>query len=307
MVIIADKMGRTDSAYHTLVKNIPSRIPIVMVSWVDGFIFNEELLNIKEWVCVCYCEYGWDFKITNSHIWGKTVDNSMRYSGAEWDKFNSWVIENPPIIMFKRELLKKDVSENVVPIEYPNVVGSFEVQNKTSFDDRPISVNQYWGRSNECRLRIHGEIWLHAFKKGFQPCDNVYYVNQYLQNEIGEKWVTMWIPHWARIDINNLLAINGLSKLSLSWPGAGFKCFRHSESPVNSTMVMHKNDFAWAYDWDESNCVLVDFGKEIEGIENALVNKNLHEIYLKGVETAAKYKVDNYINDYILPMINKFL
>lgn len=305
MIIIADKKERTDSAYHTLIRNIEG-VNIVVVSWVEDFIFNDALLGVKDYVLICFCEYGWNYKITDSHIWGKNKDGSGRYSGGDWDKFDEWVKNNPPLMMFKRELLKKDVSDRVKPIEYPNVVEEdYPTNTKEQFNGRPVSVFQYWGRSNECRLRIHGEIWLHAYKKGFQVCDNIYYVPKYINEEQGEKWITLWIPHYYRIPIQSLLSINEHSKLSLSWPGAGFKCFRTAEAPFNSVMVMYKNDFAWAYDWNETNCILVEEEKEIEGIEAALSNPNLYDIYLKGIENCRKYKTIDYINNYLLPLINQ--
>lgn len=303
MVIIADKHDRKDAAYDTLVKFIDCKFPIVMVNWVDGFVFNDALLKIKNYVLVCYSEYGWNYKITESHIWGVNKDLSGRYIGEEWDRFNKWVKENPPKIIFKRELLKKDVTERVKPIDYPCTIPAYPMQLEDDFNSRSVNVFNFWGRSNECRIRLQGEIWLHGFKKGFQVCDNVYYVNDYLKQESGEKWVTLWIPHWARVDMHELMKMNNLSKLSVSLPGAGFKCFRTAESPINSVMVMHKNDFAWAYDWNETNCILVEPGKEIEGIEAALKNKNLCNIYIEGVKTVDKYRVDNYIKNYIEPLV----
>jgi hypothetical protein len=299
MIITADKNGRTDSVYHTLLK-LKSDLPIVIVSWVEDFKFNDALLNVKDYVLFDMAEYGWNYKITDSHIWGQNTlkegYGDGRYKGAEWDKFDNWVKENPFKIMFKRELLKKDVTDKIKPLEYPCVVkDEYQVQSKEMFNSRPVNVFNYWGRSNEHRLRIHGNIWLHAYNKGFQPCDNIYYLNQYFKEERGEKWITLWIPHYARVDISELMKVNYFSKLCLSFMGAGFKCFRSSEAPLNAIMVMHKNDFAWTFSWDETNCILVEFGKEIEGIEAALKRNDLHEIYLNGVENADKYRVDNYL------------
>lgn len=306
-IITADKNGVTDSAYHTFNGKIDSKYPIVIVSWVENFVFNDALLGVKDYVLLCMCEYGWNFEIKDSHIWGSNTDKNGygdgRYKGEEWDKFDNWVKENPFKIMLKRELLKKDVSPTVQPIEYPCVVPEWDIQTENEFNSRPVSVNQYWGRSNEERLRIHSEIWLHSYIKGFQVCDNMYYINHYLQEEHGEKWITLWIPHYARVEIQSLLQINNLSKLSLSWAGAGFKCFRTAEAPVNSIMVMHKNNFAWSFGWDESNCILVEPKKEIEGIEQALKRKDLYQVYKAGVENAKKYMLPNYTN-HLSDLIN---
>jgi len=230
-----------------------------------------------------------------------------RYYNNDWIKFDNWVKENPPKIIFKRELLKKDVSDTIKPIEYPCIIAPWPVQSKEEFNSRPIDYFQYWGRSNEHRLRIHGEIWLDAYKRGYQVCDNLYYVTDYLRNEHGKKAISLWIPHYARTDISSLMSINNLSKLSLSWEGAGQKCFRTSgEAGVNSVLVMHKNNLAWAHDWNETNCILVENGKEIEGIEAALANPNLYEIYKKCVENTDRYRTGRYISEYIMPLINKY-
>jgi hypothetical protein len=308
MIIAADKNGRTDSAYHAIKDNLKIDPPIVIVSWVEDFIFNDALLNLKEYVLICFCEYGWNYTIVDSHIWGSNTDKNGygdgRHKGAEWDKFDNWVKENPFKIMLKRELLKKDVTEKIKPIEYPCVVEKeYPIQSEDQFNLRPINVFQYWGRSNEIRLKIHADIWYHAFKKGFQPCDNIYYISPYLNEEKGEKWITLWIPHYSRVDIKELLNINLYSKLCLSWAGAGFKCFRTAEAPLTSIMVMHKNKFAWTFDWNETNCILVEHDKEIEGIEEALQRKDLHEVYVNGVENANKYRSANYF-PYLESIIN---
>lgn len=307
MLITADKNGRADSVYHTLINKLNSKYPIVLVNWVEDFIFNDELLRVKDYILICFCEYGWNYTITDSHVWGSNTDKNGygdgRYKGTEWDKFDNWVRDNPFKVMFKRELLAKDVTDKIRPIEYPCITDLQPTQTKAEYDNRPVSVFQSWGRSNENRLRIHGEIWIHAYNKGFQPCDNIYYINHYMHNEHGEKWITLWIPHYARVDINEILKINSFSKLSLSWAGAGFKCFRTAEAPINSIMVMHRNEHAWSFDWDESNCILVEHGEEIEGIEAALKREDLYLVYVNGVANISNYHISNYI-PYLENIIN---
>lgn len=307
-IIIANRSGEVDSAYHSLIRHISIDIPIVMISWSENFVFNDKLLNVKDYILCCFAEYGydWDLNKSGSHIWGINSENFPRYYNKDWVTFDKWVKENPPKILFKRELLKKDVSDTVLPIEYPCIVEKWNQDSKEQFDSRPINSFQYWGRSNEHRLRIHGEIWLHAYKKGFSVCDNLYYLPEFLKQEHGEKWATLWIPHWARMDVENLMFFNNKSKLSLSWEGAGNKCFRSAEAPVNSIMVMHKNELAWTHSWDESNCILVEQGKEIEGIEEALSDEYLYNVYLEGVKNCDKYRLENYIS-HLEKLINNVI
>lgn len=303
-IITADKQGRTDAAYHTL-NTLKVNLPVVMVSWVEGFIFNDALLGIKDYVLVCYCEYGydWDIEKSGSHIWGENSEMFPRYYNEDWVKFDNWVKGNKPKLVLKRELLKNDVSDTVKPIEYFSNVNELPLQSEQEFNSRPINCFQYWGRSNEERIRIHAEIWLHAYSKGFQPCDNLYYLNHYLNEERGEKWVSLWIPHYARISVEDLMQINNLSKLSLSWAGAGFKCFRTAEAATSSIMVMHNNNFAWSFPWDETNCILVEPKNEIRDIENNLTRNDLYEIYKSGVENSKNYLSQNYI-PYLEKLIN---
>lgn len=303
-IITADKNGVTDSIYHSFNGRLNLDIPVVIVCWVDKFVFNEDLLSLKDYVLLCVCEYGWDVEIKDSHIWGKT-SLPPKFEGEEWEKFDNWVKDNPYKILFKRELLKKDFNGNVFPLEYPCLIEVPAEDNEEKYNNRPINVFNFWGRSNEHRLRIHSEIWLHAYTKGFQPCDNVYYINKYLQEENGEKWITLWIPHYARISILELLQVNQLSKLCLSWKGAGLKCFRSSEAPTTSIMVMQSEakEYAWTFEWDETNCIFVEVGKEIQGIEAALKRKDLYSIYKNGVANSRKYMLDNYCR-YIEKTVN---
>lgn len=304
MIIPADKNLVTDAAYHSL-NTMELNCPVAMVNWVDGYVFNDALLSVKDYVLICYCEYGydWDMEKSGSHIWGVNSSEFPRYYNGDWVKFDNWVKENPPKLMLKRELLKKDVTDTIKPIEYFSSVQEFPLQSIQEFNERPINCLQYWGRSNEERIRIHAEIWQHAYDKGFQPCDNLYYINHYLQEEKGEKWISLWIPHYARIDVNELMNVNNKSKLSLSWAGAGFKCFRTAEAPTSSIMVMHKNNYAWSFDWDESNCILVEPKEEIAGIESALKNPELYLIYINSIANSKNYLAKNYI-PYIQNLIN---
>jgi len=303
MIYIADKGQNVDSAYHTLVKHIPTDIPIVMVSYSDGFVFNQELLSLKahEFILVDFIEMGWNYDWANH-----TIENyHNRFKGDEWKKFHDWAY-GKPLLCFKRELREDEATlPGYHPIEYPCLTSPWPIDTKEQFDSRPLDYFQYWGRSNECRIRIQGELWLHSFRKGYQLCDNLYYVSEYLRKESGRRAVSLWVPHWARVDINGLMEVNNLSKLSLSWPGAGFKCFRTEEAPVNSVMVQHRNNFAWSYPWDETNCILVEPGKEIEGIEAALQRDDLYEIYLAGMANVDKYRTENYIKNYIQPILDK--
>jgi len=293
---------------------INSPVPILFISRSENLTFNEEILKLagKPFVVIDFIENGW--------LWdGKGADAEtlvVRQNTAQfgdvckngWERLDEFLAQNKPLKYFKRELLKKDASDWLLPIEYPNWNNSVHVEQKAEFNARPIDVLYFWGKSHEGRVQLHGEIWKNSSKSGYAVCDNLYYFNEFMKEEKGRKWVSLWIPHYGRVEIQNILSINGMSKLSVSMPGAGIKCFRSTcESPVNSVMVMQKNDLAWTYNWDDSNCILVEPGKEIQGIEEALQDEHLYEVYLEGVKIAEKYRVDNYIKEYLLKKINEVL
>jgi len=308
-VIVADKQGRTDGSAHNFIQKIPTDMPIVLVSRVDDFVFNEELLSLDKYILVNFFEMGWDFDWNDGgHLFGAGRSHYLKmFLSEEWKKFDDFVKNNPPMLTFQRELHKADFNGNVYPIEYPNLTNKYEIQSRTEFNSRPISCFFYWGRSNEIRVQTHGDIWKGASRHNYSVCDNVYYFKEFMTNEQGKKYISLWIPHYGRIDINHLLVINNQSKLSLSLPGAGIKCFRSTgESCVNSVMVCLDDELAWSYPFEHGvNCIKINPNESVvECIEKAMQREDLYEIYSRGMDTADKYRVENYINDYLLPKIN---
>jgi hypothetical protein len=311
MLISANKKG-VDNVVWDIFKGVDSPIPIVILTRMPAYEFNTDLLSLDRYIIANYSEYGWDFAWSNgTPIFGKNIDQDRDlYPGDEWSKFIDFVDKKPPVLTLQRELLASDVSDTVKPVDYPNWNEPYPLQTKEQFEKRPISLFNFWGRSNEQRLRVHAEIWLNASQKGHDVCDNIYYLEKFLteQNEgNGKRWVSLNIPHYARVDVKHILGINGLSKLSLSMPGSGKKCFRHtSESPVNSVMVKQADSLAWSYSWKHNvNCIEARPGQEIEAIEQALQNPALYYIYREGVALAEKYRPVNYYPDYIEKLIKE--
>ncbi len=296
-VIVADKNGHIDSAYHTLVKHIKSPLPIVMVSYLDDFVFNDELLSLKkdEFILVDFIEMGWDYD------WAKHSIETYRkrLNGDEWSKFHEWAFEKP-LICFKRELDKPTAEiPGYYPIEYPNITNAYPKQSKSEFENRPIDLLFYWGRSNEKRVQAHGDIWKGASEYGYSVNDNLYYFSEFMKHEVGRKIISLNIPHYGRSDISNLLSINNMSKLSLSLPGAGVKCFRSTgESIVNSVMICEDDNLAWTYPLVHGeNCIKIyEPDTILKTVHEALQNTNLYDIYCNSLELADKYRLPNYIS-----------
>ena len=307
MIHIADRNGNVDSVYNTLLRFIDSsKIDIVVVSWLDGFVFNDELLKVKDYVLICYMEYGWNVQLSHTQIWGLNTHEHEKFNTDEWRKFDEWVANNPPRLTLKRELLKQDVSYYLKAIDYPCTLPKYEVVSESQFNARPLDFFFYWGRSSEYRVQLHGDIWKGASKYGYNVCDNLYFFDAFMRNESGRKVVTLNIPHYVRTDISHLMAINSASKISIAPYGAGRKTFRHLESSTNAVMLMYEDRLSWAYEWEHGvNCLKCEPTKELETIYDYFNQKDLYDIYRNGVETADKYRVQNYLNNYIQPLIDK--
>jgi hypothetical protein len=321
MIISPDAKGKMDAPVYNILTEVSSPIPIIPITAFSDFIFDEKLYDLKEWVLADYMELGandWDRKETL--LWGVNSQKFNKAQSEEWVKFERFVQKRPPKVYFKRELLLKDMGGNVYPIDFAAFSKLEEVQTKEQFYARPISILNIWGHSHELRRATHGNFFLNSTNKGYGVVDNFYHFERAIK-EYSNIWATICVPHYARLPMNEVFNVQGQSKLSISLPGAGCKCFRHSEASVNSVMVMEDAGLAWSYDWkDGVNCIMFPGGKDMEeikglknswrvidAIETALENPNLYEIYLKGIENCRKYYLPEYAKNYIEPIIKKHL
>lgn len=308
MILSHHKSGEIDPIAHSIVKHIDSKLPIVVVTRLNNYVFNEDLYKIiGKWVLVDFSELDWNWDQQQTHIWGKnTRDFKDKYPGEEWEKFDLFVKKNPPALQFIRELVAKDETDTIKSIEYPCWHNIPEPLSEEAFNNRPLEVFYNFGYSHEDRRRVHGEIWTNAQKYGYMVCDNMYYFDGFMTHETApRKWVSIHIPHYKRVDISNILALNSMAKLSLSMSGAGVKCFRHCEASVNAIMCLPEDNLKWSYDWiDGVNCIRLKKGQEIKSITDALQRTDLSQIYLNGLETVKKYRISDYCRNYIEPLIN---
>ena len=297
MVIVADRKSRTDGPMFKMVEQINCSVPVVLMARTAGYRFNEDLLSLDKYVLVEASEMGWDWQLTETHRWGFNTEKFPQFEDEEYKKFDDWVAASPPVLTFTREVLKKDVTETHIPIDYPCWYSVLDPVSEKEFNGRPISSFFFWGRSHEARVKLHGRMWTEATEKGFSICDNLAFLDKFLLEEQGRKIVSVNIPHYSRIDIKQLLAVNNLSKTSIAMPGAGWKTFRHCESSFNSVMIKWADELAWSFPWvDLSNCLDTVEGDEINEIQGAITRDvNLYEIYKAGLANCKRYQIDNYI------------
>lgn len=308
MVTVPDVDGRSDGLAFNMLQRVDVDVPIILVSRVEDMKLNESLLKLKDYVLIDYVENGWDWSMDYGHQWGQNTDKFPEvFRSDDWKRFDEFVAKNPPIITFQRELLQEDVTDKLIPIVYPCMLQPVPIQSKEEFDRRMLNVFFNWGLSNERRKWLHAKIWRKSSNYGYAVCDNIYYLKGFLENENNpNKWFTANTPHYCRLPVEEIMMLNGISKISISLPGAGRNCFRHSESPLNSVMLMNDDDLAWhKEDWvHNENCLKAEEGDEIRVAIDALNNPNLYDIYRNGVETLDKFRVDRYCKEYIEAKIN---
>jgi len=309
MTIIADGNGNYDGAGLDLVHKLNVEMPILFISRVDGYVFNEKVLELegKDYCIVDYTELGWNWSMEFSHLWGVNTDKFDFLQGEEWAKLDAFIKDNPPKISFIRELLKEDYKDNVHPISYACFLPAEPIETFEQFNKRPLQMIFSWGLSHEYRKDLHAQIWQNAGKHGYIVNDNLYYLNNFVQKESNpNKWFTCNIPWYSRHPMNEFIKINGWAKISVSIAGAGRSCFRHGESPINSAMLMWGDNLAWHEWWEHGkNCIKCKQGEEIETILEWLKKpEDLYNVYKNGVETVDKFRFENYV-PYLESLINK--
>ena len=317
-VLSPDGRGQIDGTVTThLLKHFPNMghsmeaadVILVPISFFIDYTFSNSLRAIKKpWILIDFMEYVtfWDQKDT--HLFGKNHEVALNLQNDEWKTFSDWVADNPPVLYFKRELLEKDVSDTVKPIEFPCYIAPQIVQTREAFNARPIEIFSSWGYSHESRPRIHGDMFRALATHGVSIISHWDQFNGYFQNPCARTWVTIFSPHYVRVPIDNILQRQAQSKISLSLPGGGVKCFRSTESPTNSIMALHDDSIAWSIPWVHGeNCIRLTINDEFISLDEATRRDDLYDIYLASLDTVDKYRSIRYVNEYILPEIYKLI
>jgi hypothetical protein len=312
------KISPADTHRHesTFMFHIASKLPLaddcdvilVTMPWLEDYHFNDNLYKInKPWILLDYIEYTWDWNAQETHIWTKNTGKFLPRLGRNHDdimKFDKFVKEHPPILTFKRELLEKDRTNKLLPLEYVCYLPRVPIANKEEFDNRKLEVHYNWGLSNPLRPKLHADIYTKA---------NAYeYVSSYEQiHHCPAKriWASLHCPWWCRKDYKTeILPIQCQSKLTVSLFGNGIKCFRSSEAPVGGIMALVEDNLAWSFPWiDNYNSIRLRPNYMHEDISSALEKDNLYDTYLKSQDTIDQYRTQRYIDEYLLPKIEEQL
>lgn len=312
---------------------------IVPLSRSDpNFKFDQSLYNIKgPVILVDFFEYNaheWDRMST--HIWGQGAIDKYRaffdhsVNTMEWRKVDKWVSECPPAAVFKRELLAKDVTPTLLPIDYPCYILPQPLQTKSEYMARPLDVLFHWGYSHAGRRRVHGDIFKKARDYGYDIITEFSQLGRHIEcrhpTDPKNLWASVYTPHFDRVDISRVVEMTGKSKITLSMPGNGVKCFRHTEAPVNSVMAMHDDNLAWSIPWTHNiNCLKISidkkseynpslmmriggFNEEVEEMWEALnCGTDLYGLYCESLQHIDRYRSERYVKEYFIPAVEKIL
>jgi hypothetical protein len=228
----------------------------------------------------------------------------------QWHEAHNWLAHSPSALYFKRELQKQDMSPAVQPIEWPCTHAAWEIEPKDRFDVRPFQVFYNWGYSNALRPRLAGEIYGLMAEGKIEVISSFDHIDA-KAHEPQPKWISIHSPHTHRTHIDMILRRQAQSKMSVSMPGSGVKCFRSQEAPLHTVPVMVWDGTAWSYPWiGGENCLCIDPAWPISMAEQLWQysqESNLHNIYVAAQENLDRYRTHRYIHEYILPAIQRCL
>jgi hypothetical protein len=301
-------------------------VVVMPITYMDNYSFDHELMEEvqrsgKKIVVVDFVEYGWDV-LRPDHIFGvNTSDWKDKFKNEDYYKLNEFIYRNSKevVVYFKRELVKNGVVApfKVLPAEYPGVSTLPDYnpyQTFEEFNSRPIDVIMTWGLSNPSRPILHGEFVKQSALNGQHLVSSLEHVSVCQKRGDKRMVVMAHVPDFARISNSIILHLQSLAKISISLNGAGFKCFRHTESSYNSVMALQENNLQWSTPWidglnsiilpNRENNVLIDESRSYEKIMSFL-NKpeQLYGMYLDGINSWKNYEVNRYSVEYILKEI----
>jgi len=280
---------------------------IVVVGYSGDYRFNEALRSIsKPIILVDLLEY-FGFCSNRTHLFGIDELPPNMLGVGEWGTLDEWVKHNPPALYFKRELWEADRHEKLLPIEWPCVLDAWAIESKEAFDRRPFQLYYSWGYSNPIRPRLASEIYELMADGLIEVIASHDHIDAKL-HETNRRWVSVHVPHTHRLPIGELMRRQAQSKMSVSLPGSGRCCFRSTEAPLHTVPVMLDDGHAWSHPWIEGeNCIRINEYQMGRQLERETQRDDLHPIYVAAQENLERYRTIPYINNYILPAIERVL
>ena len=284
------------------------------------FRFNERLheeMVGKPWVFFNWTENGWDWNQQVSHFYGKNTEKFFGDGYNEhWRAFDKFIQEHPPILTFQRELLERDRSEKILPLEYTGWLPESGSDTKDEFRKRPISALFNWGRSSESRMYMHAAFFSQAPAFGYDVISEWSHIEKAIKENISGplKMCSVHAPHFARIDVREVQKFCRMSQIGVIMNGAGVKTFRDAECAQDLLMARPYNLLAWTYPWDETNSIVLPDCQTVESAQKAIkvimdsiMRPDIYDIYMAGQDNARRYRHENYLRQHVQANVEKAL
>lgn len=314
--VSADAQGRLDGTlqayllnyFHQVTSQAAADVALVVASFFHDFKFNHRLTEItKPVVIVDFSELEWLYfdEKNETHLFGKNT-RDCRWLNPNWYPFCDWVRDRQPVLTLKRELLLRDQSDSVQPIEWPCFREPQPLHSEDQFNTRPLDVFNNFGYSHPARPILHGDIFRAMATHGIGVISDKEQFHGYFKNPSTKTWATIYAPWYLRMNISDVIWFQERARLTTSLFGCGRKCFRHSEI-VNSVMAKQVDELAWSFPWTEENAVLLRPGHEFEDLEIATRRSNLYEVYKAGHAHVDRYRGARYVSEYLQPLIESRL
>lgn len=307
-----------DSTINTnLIQHLPNRcsnvrdadICVVPISFYSDYKYDPTLENIKTPVVILdFMEFGSQWIPTDSHVWGRNSNQFPITATPDGMRLDAWIRDGNTKVQFVRELLQKDVTDRIKPIEFPCYINPQPIQTKAEFDARPITALASWGFSHVCRPKFHSDVFKGMAEDGIGVIAAWDQFDGYFNEKRGETWASIFCPHYTRIHIDTVVQRQAMSKISVSMFGNGKKCFRSAEAMVNAVLFVQENDLAWSVPLVHGeNCIKGPVGGEYQAIRENRHRPDLYEIYVNAVNDVDRLRGPRYVRDYILPNIEACL
>jgi hypothetical protein len=289
----------------------------LVITHMEDYIFDEEEFNNikhKPFVIFDYVEYGRD-SVDINHIYGENTEQFLSFIPNKNFLSLDKALKSVTIkCYFKRELplgLNIDTYYSIYPIEYPSLnFGDFKINTEEEYNKRPIDIFFNWGWSNQSRQALHAAFYNLSDELDYSIISNHLHLVEEKKEKPNRLLIySCYTPHHARLNMHNLLSLQQISKISVSLNGCGVKCFRHSESSINSLMALQQNNLKWTYNWDESNSIvlpnienknLINAEESVFKLIKSIREKNIYNKYINCINTNKLYNQSDYVNKLIL-------
>jgi len=299
-LLSSDAAGQIDgTAMSNLYGHLPKGddLTAVPVSYVPNYRFNPELERVKTPIVVFdFLEY-FNFHNHRTHLLGTGDLPRNMADSPEWQKLHEFFQARPIHRYFKRELFAHDAPEGALPLEWPCYMEAWPREDKANFDSRKFPVFNCWGHSSSARPRFHSGVYELMAEGKVDVCSSWDQLEAFPGG-----WISLHTPSSHRRHYNEILLWQSRSKTSITLPGSGVKCFRSTESPVNSIPVMADDDCRWSIPWVHGeNCLRVGAHAPAHDLSGFIDSLPLHQIYLNAQDTVDRYRTQRYIHEYIIP------